>query len=62
MSLYIIVGVLLLLGTIAEVVSRKANDTLYIISEKFNTTIDKIKKDNNLNTNMIYPGATLIIS
>ena len=40
----------------------KPNDTLYIISENFNTTIDKIKKDNNLNTNMIYPGATLIIS
>lgn len=40
----------------------KPNDSLYSIATKFNTTIDKIKYNNNLTSNTIYPGATLLIS
>ena len=40
----------------------KPNDSLYLIATRYNTTIDKIKDDNNLSSNTIYPGATLLIS
>ena len=40
----------------------KPNDSLYLIATRYNTTIDKIKDDNNLTSNTIYPGATLLIS
>ena len=40
----------------------KPNDTLYLIAEKFNTTVDFIKNKNNLINDTIYPGATLLIS
>lgn len=39
----------------------KPNDSLYSIANKFNTTIEKIKKDNNLNSNEIYPENILYI-
>ncbi len=39
----------------------KPNDSLYKIASKFSTTIDKIKEDNNLISNTIYPGGVLII-
>ena len=37
------------------------DDSLYKIANKFNTTIDKIKQDNNLKTNEIYPENILYI-
>ena len=40
----------------------KPNDSLYSIANKFNTTIDKIKKTNNLNSNEIYPEDILYIN
>ncbi len=39
----------------------KPNDSLYSIAKKFNTTIDKIKDDNNLTSNEIYPETILYI-
>lgn len=36
-------------------------DTLYSIAKKYNTTVDEIKKMNNLNSNMISIGMKLII-
>lgn len=39
----------------------KQNDSLYKIAEKFNTTVEKIKKDNNLTSNEIYPQDILYI-
>ena len=40
----------------------KPNDSLYLIANKFNTSIASIKKRNNLLNDTIYPGATLYIS
>ena len=40
----------------------RPNDNLFDISKKFNTSIDIIKSRNNLTSDTIYPGATLIIS
>ena len=40
----------------------KQNDSLYSIANKFNTSIDKIKKTNNLNSNEIYPEDILYIN
>ena len=37
------------------------NDTLYSIANKFNTTISKLKEINNLVSNVLIPGQTLII-
>ena len=37
------------------------NDTLYGIAKKFNTTVDKIKEDNNLTSNILTVGDTLLI-
>ena len=37
----------------------KKGDTLYSIANTFNTTVDKIKKLNNLNTNTLYIGQIL---
>ena len=40
----------------------KPNDSLFSIANKFNTSVDKIKNDNNLSSDVIYPGATIYIS
>ena len=40
----------------------KPNDSLYNIATKYNTTIDEIKQNNNLSSDIIYPGAILLIS
>lgn len=40
----------------------KPNDSLYEIARKYNTTISKIKEQNNLTSDEIYPGATLTIN
>ena len=40
----------------------KPNDSLYSIANKFNTTIEKIKENNNLNSNEIYPEDILYIN
>jgi len=39
----------------------KAGDSLYKLALKFNTSIEKIKLDNNLSSDMIYVNQTLII-
>ena len=39
----------------------KAGDNLYSIARKFNTTVDNIKKKNNLNSNSLSIGQKLII-
>lgn len=39
----------------------KPNDSLYKIAEKYKTSVSKIKENNNLTTNTIYPGAILKI-
>jgi len=40
----------------------RPGDTLWSISQRFGTTIESIKRNNNLdNPNIIYPGTTLII-
>ena len=39
----------------------KKDDSLYTIAKQFNTTVDKIKKDNNLTSNEIYPENILYI-
>ena len=39
----------------------KSGDSLYSIAKKFNTTVDKIKKDNNLTSNLLNIGDTLMI-
>lgn len=38
-----------------------AGDTLWLISGKFNTTVDKLKALNNLTTSTIYPGQLLTV-
>lgn len=40
----------------------KPNDSLYKIAEKYQTTISKIKELNNLTSDEIFPGATIIIN
>ena len=39
----------------------KKGDTLYGISKKFNTTVEKLKKDNNLNSSTLSIGQILIV-
>lgn len=39
----------------------KKGDTLYSIAQKFNTTVDELKKLNNLTTNNLTIGTTLLI-
>ena len=39
----------------------KAGDNLYSIARKFNTTVDSIKKKNNLNSNLLSVGQKLVI-
>ncbi len=39
----------------------KKEDSLYSISQKFNTTVDLIKKENNLINNLLFIGQPLII-
>lgn len=46
--------------TITHIV--KPNETLYEIANKYQTTVTKIKEDNGLTTNTIYPLAELIIN
>lgn len=40
----------------------KPNESLYTISSKYGVPINKIKKDNNLTSDIIYPQAELIIN
>ena len=40
----------------------KPNDSLYSIATSYNTSVEDIKTLNNLSSDTIYPGATLIIS
>jgi len=40
----------------------KKGDTLYSIAKEFNTTVDKIKKDNNLQSDSLTVGSTLILN
>lgn len=39
----------------------KEGESLWSIARKYNTTVEKIKKDNNLTTDKIHPGQKLII-
>jgi len=39
----------------------RKGDSLYTIAKNFNTTIDKIMRDNNLESTVIYPGDLLFI-
>lgn len=39
----------------------RPNESLYSISKKYNTTVEKIKNRNNLTTDLIYPRMELII-
>ena len=39
----------------------KPGDTLYNIAKRYNTNVDEIKKNNNLNTNMLKIGETILI-
>jgi len=39
----------------------KKGDTLYSIAKKFNTTVEGIKKKNNLKSDKIFPGQKLIV-
>ncbi|MCK9470869.1 MAG: N-acetylmuramoyl-L-alanine amidase [Bacilli bacterium] len=39
----------------------RQGDSLYTVARNFNTTIDKLKRDNGLTTNTIYPGQQLFI-
>ena len=39
----------------------KSGDNLYAIARKFNTTVDTIKKKNNLTSNLLSIGQKLII-
>ena len=39
----------------------KKGDTIYSIAREFNTTVDKIKKLNNLDSNIISIGQILIV-
>lgn len=40
----------------------KPNDSLFSIANNFNTSVNSIKALNNLSSDVIYPGATLLIS
>jgi LysM repeat protein len=40
----------------------KSGDTLYSIAKKYNTTVDKIKRENNLSSNLLSIGKILLIS
>ncbi len=39
----------------------RPNESLYSISKEYDTTIDKLKKDNNLTSDTIYPRMELTI-
>lgn len=39
----------------------KSGDSLYSIAQKYNTTVDKIKKDNNLDSNVLTIGNILLV-
>lgn len=39
----------------------KKGDTLWLLAQKYGTSVEAIKKSNNLKTTMIYPGQKLII-
>lgn len=44
-----------------SVYTIQPNDSLYLIAQKYGTTVAKIKSLNNLQSNIIYPGQQLII-
>lgn len=46
--------------TIVHIV--EPNESLFTISQKYNVSVDKIKEDNNLSSNTIFPGAELVIN
>ena len=48
-------------GNVVKTYVVKNGDSLYNIAKKFNTTIDEIKRKNNLNSNLLNIGQTLII-
>lgn len=52
-----------LLGTeTVKTYTVKSGDTLSAIASKYNTTVDKLVKDNNIvNANLIYPGQKIVI-
>ena len=52
----------MLYGKKETIYTVKSGDTLTYIANKFNTTVDKIAKDNNIkNKNLIYVGQKLVI-
>ena len=48
-------------GTAAQTYTVKSGDNLYSIAKKFNTTVDSIKKKNNLSSNLLSIGQKLKI-
>ena len=46
----------------ADTVTVKKGDTLYSIATKYNLTVNELKSLNNLTSNTIYPGQTLLVS
>ena len=39
----------------------KSGESLWSIASKYNTSVDSIKKSNNLSNNMIFPGQVISI-
>lgn len=50
------------IGTLENTYTVKKGDSLYSIANKFNTTVDNLKKLNNLTSNLLNIGQTLIIN
>lgn len=48
-------------GSISTTYTVQSGDSLYRIAQKFNTTVDNIKKKNNLTSNLLSIGQKLII-
>lgn len=48
-------------GSTTQTYTVKSGDNLYAIARKFNTTVDSIKKKNNLTSNLLSIGQKLII-
>lgn len=56
----ITVGELLIIDEVNKITINKG-DTLYSIAKKYNTTVDELKKLNNLTSNTLSIGQTLKI-